>query len=419
MHRARASEAWASALSFRRVAETIRRLQWVTAAVLGLVVVLPASLYAVEELNHLRAALSMQARHSALLVQSEMRRPDASFEQLRRVLSALMDSENLALLRLLDAQGQVIFEMGEPPRGFFAVQVEARITGGPLHDARLSLGSDWSATLQDMTRVLGIHMLVAIALGGVLHGLPVRAVKQAVAEVQASEARLLQADKLAAIGKVYAGLTHEINNPLSILLSRVKLMLDTARMTGLSAETVRDLEVVERHGNRIAEIVRGFLAFVRKAPLERAPVDLNRCVEEAAALVGKGFDKQAVRIEADLAPALPLIVASANQIQQVLVNFLNNARDAMAEGGTIRVRTACRDGSVLAEVSDGGKGMSADEMRHVFEPFYTTKPVGHGTGLGLSVSYGIATAHGGDIELESSPGQGSTFRLRLPASGAA
>jgi signal transduction histidine kinase len=191
-------------------------------------------------------------------------------------------------------------------------------------------------------------------------------------------------------------------------------MLAAAQEKRFDADTVRDLEVIDRQGGRIAEIMRSLLAYARKSEFRMTSVDLNGVVREVVSLVNKPFAKQGVLVETDLDAALPSLQASPDRLQQVFLNLLNNARDAMPQGGTITVRTARLDGHVLAEVSDTGPGLTAQAREHAFEPFFTTKEAGQGTGLGLWVSYGIVSAHGGELEALNAPAGGALFRLRLP-----
>jgi two-component system NtrC family sensor kinase len=149
------------------------------------------------------------------------------------------------------------------------------------------------------------------------------------------------------------------------------------------------------------------------------PVDVNAVVRDVASLVEKPLLAQKVALRADLAPALPRLVGSPEQIAQVLMNLVNNARDAMPGGGTLTLRTLARDGQVVAQVRDTGPGLLPEVQRRLFEPFFTTKPVGRGTGLGLSVSYGIARAHGGDLTGANAADGGALFELSLPAAAEA
>ena len=234
-------------------------------------------------------------------------------------------------------------------------------------------------------------------------------------KLEATQAQLLHAEKLNALGEVYAGIAHEINNPLGIILTRVQLLRDTVDDPRPPAELSRELDVLHRHTKRIGEITRGLLTFARKTEFDTSQTDLNALIDEIVHFVGQHLSKQGIVIDTALAQKLPTVPASRDQLQQVFLNLLHNARDAMPDGGKIGIRTFREDGLAVVEFADTGTGIAAGIAENVFEPFFTTKS--KGTGLGLSVSYGIIEAHGGELELESEPGAGATFRIKLPIEG--
>ena len=232
-----------------------------------------------------------------------------------------------------------------------------------------------------------------------------------------------QADKLAALGTLSAGIAHEINNPIGIITSRVEVMLLEAEGEELSAELRKDLEVILRHARRVASITQGLLSFARQSSGVRAAVNLNRVVEEILQLVRKDMDRAHVQVTLRRDEALPEIMADANAIGQVLLNLLTNARRAMPDGGgeiTIETAYDAPARSVRLMVRDTGTGIAPDVLPKIFDPFFTTKP--DGTGLGLSVSHGIIHDHQGSVDVESLVGKGTTFTVTLPVdenSGAA
>jgi signal transduction histidine kinase len=231
--------------------------------------------------------------------------------------------------------------------------------------------------------------------------------------------QLQQTEKLAAIGTLAAGVAHEINNPVGVITARVETMLWDADDMGLPPAVQEDLRVIEKHAQRVAKIARGLLSFARRAPWETTWVDLNRLLEEALLLVERQFAKEGILLERALEPGLPPIRGSVNHLEQVMINFLNNAREAMAGGGRLAVtsRRGPREGWVEVRIADSGPGIPAEHLSHIFDPFFTTKAAG--TGLGLAVSYGIVQEHGGTIEVESAIAQGTTFVVALPVAGAA
>lgn len=230
-----------------------------------------------------------------------------------------------------------------------------------------------------------------------------------------TQRQLAQADKLASVGRLAAGVAHEINNPLTGVLSYASLL--RKRLDG-DKDSCDDLDVIVRETVRCRGIIRGLLDFARPTPPARKPMDLNEVVRRAVSVVMTQLSLNQVDLSLDLAQELPVVQADANQIQQVAVNLLLNAGDAInGDGGTIRVTTRTgADGSVEMLVQDNGRGIPPEDLPRIFEPFYTTKG-SHGTGLGLAVSWGIVEAHGGALEVQSDPDHGTCFTLRIPSSG--
>ena len=233
---------------------------------------------------------------------------------------------------------------------------------------------------------------------------------------QVLERATRQAERLSALGLLSAGIAHEINNPIGIISSRIEIMLLDAQAQPLPGKVAEDLNVLHRHAQRVARIAQGLLSFARESPGERAPVDLNQVVEETLLLVEKGADKSGITIRRTLTASLPLVHGDNNALQQVVMNLVTNARDALGSGGVITLETSLVPGrSAMARltVRDNGPGISPDVLPRIFDPFYTTKT--EGTGLGLSISYGIVRDHKGTIDVESLPGQGTTFILTFPS----
>ncbi|MBI4587818.1 MAG: PAS domain S-box protein [Candidatus Rokubacteria bacterium] len=227
-----------------------------------------------------------------------------------------------------------------------------------------------------------------------------------------------QTEKLAALGTLSAGLAHELNNPIGIISSRVELMLQEAEGHRLPAQVLEDLQVLHRHSQRVARIARGLLSFARQSPGDWSALDLNHVVEETLLLLEKQVTKEGITVRRSLAPDLPPMEGDPNALQQVILNLLTNARDAMVSGGEIRIETGTapgRPGWLRLIVADDGPGIPLEHLPRIFDPFYTTKA--DGTGLGLSVSYGIVREHEGTIDVQSQPGKGTTFILTFPALG--
>jgi len=232
-----------------------------------------------------------------------------------------------------------------------------------------------------------------------------------ITEQKQTQAQLIQTEKMAALGRLAASLAHEINNPLQALHSGLSLL--RGRQLG-EEKRQRYLEVASREVERLITIVERMLNFCRPSAEQRERTDVNALLEETLALVGKQLQHGRVTVRRRLAPRLPPVEAVASQIKQVFLNIILNALDAMPDGGELTVTTG-RDRdrqAVWIAFTDNGVGISAGDIPHIFEPFFTRKF--KGTGLGLTISYGIVEQHGGRIEVESQIGQGSKFTVFLP-----
>jgi PAS domain S-box-containing protein len=228
--------------------------------------------------------------------------------------------------------------------------------------------------------------------------------------------QLRQSEKLAALGELVAGVAHELNNPLAGISAFAQLLLEE----NLNADQRESARLIKREADRAVGVIRDLLLFSRKPGPTSTPVDLNSLVQLTLRLRAYSLRSTGVQVETNLDPALPEVAGDDQKLQQVILNLIVNAEYAMRRTPTRRlvVRTADEGNSVMIEVSDTGAGMSDEALQRAFEPFFTTKPAGEGTGLGLSVSYGIIEAHQGTIAVESAPDRGTTFRITLPVSQA-
>lgn len=230
------------------------------------------------------------------------------------------------------------------------------------------------------------------------------------------ESSLLQAGKLAAIGQLAAGVAHEINNPLTAINANAQML---QMVIPADDENYESVELIAQAGERAAKVVRGLLDFARQAQYEFDATDVNESLRQALGLVTYQFNSAQVQVVTELVDELPTIQASWQHLQSVWLNLLMNARDALQSRPEERQVTLVSqlDGGgqhVQVIIQDNGRGMSSAELSHIFEPFYTTKAPGQGTGLGLATCHRIIEQHGGEINVASVPGEGTTFIVRLP-----
>lgn len=267
-------------------------------------------------------------------------------------------------------------------------------------------------------KILGISLAVILIIFGVII---IRAWHLVLAQQEKDrvERQLEHAAKLAAIGELAAGIAHEINNPLAIISEEVGLMKDLTdpqfgRTLDLN-EIMPRLDTIQEAVFCCRDITRKLLFFVRKAPIKPERHDVNTLIDEVVVgLLGAEMRVSNIEIIRDYQPDLPPIMTDRHQFQQVLLNLLNNAVDAIEGRGSIMVSTSLEQNKLEITVTDTGKGMTREQLDKIFLPFYTTKEVGKGTGLGLSVSYEIIKGMGGTISVESKPVKGSEFTIRLP-----
>ena len=250
-----------------------------------------------------------------------------------------------------------------------------------------------------------------------------RRVEERSRALRKAQAEAVRGEKLASVGLLAAGIAHELNNPLTGVLTFTSLLRKKLPDGSADAE---DLDLVIRETKRCAAIIRRLLDFAREKAPEKKFADLNRLVQDTAHIVRQSAQLQDIELRLDLDPALPPVWVDANMIEQVVMNMLVNAQHAIAQKGRITIRTqrapeprspeAGAPAVPMVEISiaDTGCGIAEKDLPRIFDPFFTSKPVGAGTGLGLSVSHGIVRSHGGLIEVDSRLGEGTTFRVYLP-----
>jgi two-component system NtrC family sensor kinase len=226
------------------------------------------------------------------------------------------------------------------------------------------------------------------------------------------EDQLMQAEKLSSIGLLAAGVAHEVNTPLAVIASQAQIL---TRQLDPDDPRSKTLEKIIKQAFRASEIVNNLLKFSRVSGSEFSELDVNKVVRETVSLVEPMLKTSKISLNTQLTPSLPQVFGNHGKLQQVFMNLIMNARDAMPRGGELTLATEAENGSVLVEVGDNGVGIPNEHLSKIFDPFFTTKSTSRGTGLGLAVSYGIIREHAGQIRVESAVGRGTTFRLEFPA----
>ena len=238
-------------------------------------------------------------------------------------------------------------------------------------------------------------------------------VKERTEELESAQKQLLQSEKLASLGKMAAGVAHEINNPLTAVLTFSSLLMDDLEQDDPRRE---DLKTIVDETLRCRDIVRGLLDFSRESKSEKVPGNINAIIEDTLSLIENQAAFHDVKIEKSLDDSLPRIPMDASKIKQVFMNMFLNAAEAMSGRGTLTITTLSEDDrSVVIKIKDTGCGISKKDLSKLFDPFFTTKKVGEGTGLGLAVTYGIIKSHQGTIKVRSTVGEGTEFTMKLPA----
>ncbi len=232
-------------------------------------------------------------------------------------------------------------------------------------------------------------------------------------ELSAAQQQLIQSEKMASVGQLAAGVAHEVNNPLGTILLYSHMLLEKLGDKDARRE---ELEIIAKEATRCRDIVRGLLDFARQRKLQIENIDLNKIVSEVLSLASRQPSFQKVEIIKALEPSLPLMSGDPVQLKEVFLNIVANAGEAMPAGGEVTVSSGFNKGGGNIEVAirDTGLGIPAENLNKIFMPFFTTKKIGQGTGLGLAIAYGIVKMHRGSIDVESKPGEGTTFVVKLP-----
>lgn len=274
-------------------------------------------------------------------------------------------------------------------------------------------------------RVIYLTFTAAVFVAAGLFGVTVqyahKTIQRQFQELEKANAQLLHAERLASVGKLAGGVAHEINNPAGIILTTSDYLLRESQKRDLPESFHESLQAIRRQAWRVSEIVNGLLTFSRPMRLHKQPVDVNAVLRQSLGLLAPRYREQHVRVEENLAPNLPQVSGDPSRLEQVFVNLLNNAADAMPGGGAVKIETgACQRGEasyLMVSIADTGTGIAPEHLPNIFDPFFSTKARGKGTGLGLSVSHGIIRDHSGLIEADNCSGQGAVFRVYLPLGG--
>lgn len=303
--------------------------------------------------------------------------------------------------RIIKPLGQMVMATGRIAKGDYSVRVvtESEDEIGILAQSFNKMVEDLQKATEDLKE-----------WGKTLE----KKVEERTKELKEIQEHLIQSEKLASLGKLAAGIAHEINNPLGGILLYSHLLLEDL---GSDSSYADNIKKVIREATRTKEIVKGLLEFARSKEPEMNIINLNDVILYSLAIFEKQELFQNIRILKMLADDLPKVRGDTSQLQQVFMNMILNAAEAMNGNGYLTVKTYVNQkGEVLVEITDTGCGISKENISRVFEPFFTTKPVGKGTGLGLAISYGIIKRHDGDIRIKSEEGKGTTFTIVFPAS---
>ena len=225
------------------------------------------------------------------------------------------------------------------------------------------------------------------------------------------EDQLVENDKLTSVGLLAAGVAHEVNTPLAVISSYSQLL---RKQIGSDDARIKLMDKIINQTFRASEIVNNLLSFSRTNATEFVELDVHQVIAETVSLLDHQLKSAGIRLEREFSAQAPLAFGNAGKLQQVFLNLILNSKDAMPGGGTLRLRTDTSEAKLQVWIEDTGVGIKEADIKKIYDPFFTTKEIGKGTGLGLSVTYGIVQEHGGDISVESRPGQGTSFRLELP-----
>ncbi len=244
-----------------------------------------------------------------------------------------------------------------------------------------------------------------------------RKIEERTEEIQRIEKQLFHSEKIAALGVLASGVAHEVNNPMGIIINRIECIKVENAGKGLPEQIEKDLDTIRHHAVRVSNIASNLLTFSKKTSTQFGEEDLHQVLERVLLLTESHTSKRNIRLEKKLAPSLPKVKGNSGELEQVFLNLIRNAADAIGEdGGTITIQSEFNQaqGNIRLSFADTGTGISEEDKEKIFDPFFSTKEAGKGTGLGLYISYTIIEEHEGKIEVESEPGKGAVFKVVLP-----
>lgn len=304
-----------------------------------------------------------------------------------------------------EVEGRPFWEFLLAPEDVEPVMAVFRELKGGVHTNKFE--NDWVTKDGGRRRIAWANTHLANSAGEVEY---IIATGLDISDITQVQAQLRRTERLAELGTLASGMAHEIGTPMNVILGRAEYLLSRTK----EEQTKRGLETIIAQVERITKIMNQLLAFARRRPAERQPMDLRKTVEDCLDVIQERVRRHRIVVEADLPEGLPPVLADADQMSQVLLNLVLNAIHAMPEGGTLRLALAREGETVTVRVTDTGHGIPEQDLSKIFLPFYTTKEVGKGTGLGLTVVHGIIQEHGGTITVESRVDHGTTFTVALP-----
>ncbi|MBI5116783.1 PAS domain S-box protein [Candidatus Poribacteria bacterium] len=365
---------------------------------------------------------------------TEKRALESQVAETEEYLRSLIDNAN-DIIYTLDREGYITFlnKMGQKITGYsfdsgaeirghyseYVVKKDVQKNEKKFHEAIEGKPQRFES---EIVSVDGRHVNVLINITPIRKGekiVGVLGIARDVTERKQMEAQLLQASKMAAIGELAAGVAHEINNPVGIIsgaAEQLQFVIDhyRDRPEELMGKLSQHLDVIREQAVRCKKITQGLLNFARKTELRASEVNVTRLLQETVALVENRTNSEHKRIETHMPSDPPKFYSDPHLLEQVFLNLVNNALDAVKEGGTVIVKGRTENNWLIMDFIDDGIGISDEAQKKIFDPFFTTKPIGKGTGLGLSICFGIVQRMSGTISVDSKPGVGTTFTVRLP-----